>query len=345
MFKFIKSFSLKKLCVVVALCLMPYALCFAASNIPAGDVGNFGVWATEHNHQMFINNLRDDVAAFAPAPLVDNFVPVEARVGRAFIGAMSMISDVLENSLVRFIVIFLIALFAIWTMLESYQMIKDGKGGASKLVESIIKKGIGIAVWIAILEIGPAQLFMWIMGPIIAVGTYLSDLILNSVTAAAGTTLPDTCAAIHGYVAANISGREILDATATANLLCVPTRLSGFFYTAVATGWQWMISGIGTSVFTFTAGLVFVVLFIYNAFNFALMALGVIADLFLGLMMLPFTAIAMTFGDAEDKEYFGQKGATTYGGIAGNIFNQFLKLFTTETMSKQVERFINAAIC
>lgn len=62
------------------------------------------------------------------------------------------------------------------------------------------------------------------------------------------------------------------------------------------------------------------------------MALGVIADLFLGVMMLPFTAIKETIG------------STSYKGMAGNIFNSFLKIFSTESLDDQIKRFVQAAI-
>ena len=147
-----------------------------------------------------------------------------------------------------------------------------------------------------------------------------------------------------------------MDSTQVANLLCVPTRLSGFFYTAVAAGWEWMLAGIGTSAFTFTAGAVFVVLFIYNIWKFALMALSVVVDLFLGILTLPFTAIAQCFGGKTSKDSAfsapidafssGSSGATSYDGIAGKLFNGFLGLFNSKnfSLSAQITRFINASI-
>lgn len=331
---------LKKLIAVcsVLFTLIAVPAATAASNIPtSGDVGDFGVWATEHNKQLFVKNLTDDITDFQKAfqtnVLVKDYVPVEAKVGRAFIGAMSMIAKVLENSLVRFMTIFMVILFAFWAMFEGYQTIRgDKKPG--KMWEDVVKKLVLLMIWIWIIEQGPAQLFMWIMGPVISIGTHLSDLVLNSIATTAGASLPDTCVAIHKYVAANPTNWALIDSTQTANLLCVPTRLSGFFYTAVAVGWKWMLAGIGQSAFTFVAGATFVIIFIYNIWKFALMALGVIADLFLGIMMLPFTAL---------NETFGGKG-TDYKGIAGNIFNRFLKLFETESLSAQIQRFINAAI-
>ena len=47
--------------------------------------------------------------------------------------------------------------------------------------------------------------------------------------------------------------------------------------------------------------------------------------------MLPFTAIAET------------TAKTTYKGIAGDIFNGFLKLFSAESLQAQLARFVGAA--
>ena len=62
------------------------------------------------------------------------------------------------------------------------------------------------------------------------------------------------------------------------------------------------------------------------------MGLGVIADLFLGVMMLPFTAINETVGK------------TSFKGLAGDMFNGFLNIFSTESLQKQIDRLVNAAI-
>lgn len=326
---------LRKFLSIIAITLM-CGVAGAATNIPVGDIGDHGVWATPHNQELIIGAMRNDVSFISDQvqkQLVADYVPIEAKVGRAFIGAMSMIGQILDRSLVRFATIFIIIVFVFWVMLEAYQMMRATQKSRA-LIEEIIKKAVLITVWIWIIEQGAAQLFMWIMGPTVSIGTYLSDLILNSVANASGASLPDTCAAIHQYVAQTHTNNAIIDSTAAADLLCVPTRLSGFFYTAVAAGWQWMLAGIGSSAFTFLAGLVFVIIFIYNIYKFALMALGAIADMFIGVMLMPFTAIAETIG----------KNKMTYDGYAGKIFNEFLKIFETETLEKQIARFLNAII-
>ena len=305
---------------------------FSATNTTTtGDIGDYGTWATDHNKDILTGQLTRDLNGFHKVQLVDNYVPVEAKAGLAFMNALSMVGEILDTSLVRFMIIFIVLAYMFWIMFEAYQMMTT-KSNVRELAEKIVKKGALIAIWIIVLRFGPGQIFMWVMGPIVTVGTYMSDLILNAVAAASGASLPDTCGAIREYAAAHTSARMTIDANATADMLCVPTRLSGFFYTAVAAGFKWMLAGIGHSMFTFVVGLTFVVLFVYLGFKFAFMALGVIADLFLAVFMLPFTAVVETVGK------------TSYKGLAGTIYNGFLGLFKVESLESQIMRFINAAI-
>jgi hypothetical protein len=95
-----------------------------------------------------------------------------------------------------------------------------------------------------------------------------------------------------------------------------------------------MTAGIGHSTFSFVVGAIFTAVFAWNAIKFMLMALGVVMDLFLGVLLLPFTALAETIPQ------------TSYKGLAGNIFNGFTKLFNTGPvkLDEQIKRFVNAAI-
>lgn len=307
----------------------------ASANLPMGDIGDHGTWATENNREKFTTQLSGDIEQFQgefQKQLVRDYVPIEAKIGLAFMNALSFISDVLDSSLVRFVILFMFIAFAFWIIFETYNMMQSGRGDIQKHLTEIVKKGTMIAVWVIILRFGPAKIFMWIMGPIVSVGTYVSDLILGAVAESAGADLPDTCAAIREYAIAHTTPNNIVDATAAADMLCVPTRMSGFCYTAIAAGWKWITAGIGTSAFSVVGGIVFIYIFIKLAWKFAFMALGVIADLFLGVMMLPFTALTQTVG------------GTSYKGMAGNIFNQFLGIFKAEKLDAQIEKFINAAL-
>lgn len=331
---------LSKLVIAIALaCVSVPAIC-ATSNLQQSadvgmaDVGDFGSWATENNRKLFLNSLTYDLEQFrgtADSQLVENYVPIEAKIGLAFMNAFSHIAHILDSSLVRFAIIFMVIAYGFWIFFEAYTLI-SGQNKAEEKLKEIFKSGLKLALWVAILSIGPAKTFMLVVSPIMYIGTVFSDLILNSASAVAGIDLPDTCKAIQQYAAINISKENIIDPVSAANIMCVPTRLSGFCYTAIKMGWGWMSYGIGKSAFSFLCGGAFVGGFVYLAWKFAFIAFGVIADLFLGIIMLPFTAIAET------------TAKTTYKGIAGNIFNSFLKLFTTESLNTQISRFTGAAL-
>lgn len=306
----------------------------ASSNLPAPDIGDHGTWATENNRKRFTEDLSGDMEKFQASfqkQVVDDYVPIEAKAGIAFMNAFSYISRILDMSLVRFVIIFIIFAYAFWVMFEAYTLI-IGKSQVKEKIIEMVKKGGMVVIWVGILSIGPAETFMLVMTPILRVATYTSNGILDMVASVAGTKLPDTCSAIHAYTASHISSTNILPPDAAADIMCLPTRLSGFCYTAIAVGWKWMFGSIGGSAFTFLCGGAFVVGFLYMAWRFAFIAFGVIADLFLGIIMLPFTAVAETIGK------------TSYKGIPGDIFNTFIGLFSAESLKTQIMRFVNAAL-
>ncbi|MCQ2562265.1 MAG: hypothetical protein MJ158_01450 [Alphaproteobacteria bacterium] len=170
-----------------------------------------------------------------------------------------------------------------------------------------------------------------IITPIVNLGSILSDLILNAVAHTYKTDLPNTCSAIRDYVASNADGL-IIDAQSAANIMCLPARVSVFFYKAIVVGWRWFIYGFGNSVVSVFVGAVAIVLFFKCMFKFAFMTIGVVADLFFTLLLLPFTALA----EATPK--------AALSGMVGDIFNGFLKIFNTKKLSDQILVFINATI-
>ena len=330
----IKNF-LSKIVPVIAMtiCLMSPGVC-AESNLPMADVGEYGTWATENNHQRFVETLGNDVQYFqdnAQKQIVADFVPVEAKIGLAFMNAFSFVAHVLDTSLVRFVILFIIIAYGFWIGFEAYTII-TGQSKPEDKIKEIVKRGVMVAVWTGILMIGPAKTFMFVMSPILQMGTIISDTILNAITQTAGINLPDTCGAIHEYAANHTLPENLIDAEHAANIMCVPTRLAGFCYTVVALGWKWIGMSVGNSVFGFAAGVTLIICFIMLSWRFAFIAFGVIADLFLGIIMLPFTALAETIGK------------TSYKGIAGDIFNGFMGIFKPESLQSQISRFINAAL-
>ena len=322
---------LKNICKFLSILLVAFTCnvsVAATANIPNGNIGDYGSWATKENHEMLMSAMKEDFNNFEPQiaknQIMDDYVPVEAKVGMAFMNAMTHVGAVLDSALVRFAVIFILIMYAFWIGFEAYMSISQGQD-IQKLGKDILIKSIKIVFWIILIRLGPAKLFMTIMMPLLWIGTHSADLILNAVASVTGAQLPDTCAAIHNYVVANAAPGMLLDPHAAANIMCLPTRLSGFFTAGVVAGWKWMVAGLGVSAFSFILGLGMIVLFLINAWKFTLMALGVIADLFIG-------AISETVSH------------TSYKGIAGNVYNSFTGIFKTESLKSQFDRFISATI-
>lgn len=319
---------------VIGICAPGYS---ATSNLGFSDVGDFGSWATEHNREVLVGNMRTDIETFQEGyerEYIETGVPVEAKLGIVLIQALSHISEILNASLVRFVIIFLIAAFVFWAMFQAYRIITDSKLSTKDGVQGIIKRGVTLGIWLIVLGFGLPRLFGMIMGPIMAFGSYISHLILDTVASYGGYALSDTCAAIRTYAAQHLTNTSVIDSEFAADIICVPTRMSEFYYGSIKYGWKIMASSLGLSAFSFITGLIFVILFTYAAFKFAITAFGVIADLFLVVILLPFTAIAETLDKTE------------YGGIAGQIYNGLLGLFNPKEfkLSNQIKKFVDAAI-
>ena len=339
MIKVFRKFLSKIMIVVltISICMPAFAVTanlYGSSETGMSNIGDYGSWATENNRQKFLDTLTYDVDQFRGSSqnqIVTDYVPIEAKVGMAFMNAFSFIAGILDSSLVQFTIIFIIIAYGFWIAFEAYTIIIGQNKAKEKMLE-IGKAGIKVGAWVVVLSIGPAKTFMLLISPIMYIATIFSDIILDATVSVAGIDLPDTCDAIHAYANATIGEHNIIDANSAANIMCVPTRLSGFCYTAIKLGWNWMKFGIGVSLFSFLCGVTFVGGFVYLAWKFAFVAFGVIADLFLGIIMLPFTAVAETVNK------------TTYKGIPGNIYNGFTKLFSAESLNAQIARFVNAAL-
>ncbi len=326
------------------------------------DIGDNGTWTTENNKNLILNNIRQDVEKFSgteqnqstePYKCDNTYVPLEAKVGLSFMNAFSHVAKILNNSLVRFTILFIVIMYGLWILFEAYTLI-IGQNTVKEKVFEMAKVGAKVAIWAVVLSVGPAKMFLWVTSIIMEIGTMFANVVLEATTEIAGLnseTLCNTCDAIKEYAeeifADNnnnnifVKAREyIIDdqeriksaAHDAANIMCVPTVLSGFCMYAIKLGWAWILHSIGNSMFEFLCGCACVVGFIYLAWKFAFIAFGVIADLFLGIIMLPFTAVAETVNK------------TTCKGIAGNMYNGFTKLFSAESLNAQIGRFVNVAL-
>lgn len=338
--------------IILLIVLIFSSNCFGDS----GDIGNFGSWTTENNKESINSTIKTDLENFQGTFQTNfsdkTFVPIEAKLGFALIKAMSNISYILKNSFVDFVSIFMTIALIFWLVLEIYQMIKKSSK-PSILFESAVKKAILIFIWIFIIQQSPEQLFMWIIKPLLMLGTLISDTILGSVASSIGTNLPDTCMAVQNFV--GNSTTSILQSEDISSLLCLSTRFSGFFYSAIVSGFKLMFLGIGTSAFTFVLGVSLVFIFLINIWKFALMSFSVIVDLFLVILMLPFTAISHCFSGKEDSNsniftsvtstiVSGGSMRTSYDGYAGVVFNKFMGIFNGNSLDSSIQRFVNAII-
>lgn len=314
------------------------------TNAPRGEITTYGNWINEYNVEQYNQQMSHDVIGFqqrfehnVQSP---GFVPVEVKLGLMFMKALGAIDKVLQSSLGRFTIIFLFIMYAFWVSLESYKLIRDSNDYKETFYE-IFKKGITIAIWVLILNYGPAKIFEILISPVIAVGTLFSDLIFNTVAQSYNVDLgQNTCTAIHNYVnnnyAVTIANGEnaklMINPETAANIMCLPGRVSTYFYHAVAAGFRWMIHGFGHSLTAIAVGAVSIIIFIKCIFKYAFMTLGVVADLFLTLLMLPFTAIAEAMPATKESNYVGQ------------VFSGLLKIFNAKKLSDVILVFINATV-
>ncbi len=299
----------------------------------SGDIGDFGRWATEENRGLVTSRIVDELQHFGPTAtnVTHAYVPVEAKVGLAFIGGMTQIATALDKTLGQFAIMFMLIAYAFWVAFEAYNLIGTA-GDAKKTIENVLKKGLIISVWLIVLKFGIARAFTMIMVPIVSAGTFIATTIWESITSAAGYALPNTCEAIRQYATTALPGNVQITADAASGLLCIPTQMSAFFMTIIEIGWKWVIAGVGTSLFTSIIGIYITYLALKSIWKYMFIALGVIADIFLSLLLLPFTAIAET------------TAKTQYKGVAGDIFNTFLDIFKAEKLETQITRIVKAAL-
>ena len=331
--KFISILKMFFACILCGWCLCFNS--FADTNLPLGEIGEFGSWVTQSNMDVVNNGMKEDMTSFQNKFDThlhsSDFVPLEVKIGLAFMKALSSIDSVLQISLVRFTIIFLFFMYAFWIGLEAYKMIRESSDYKT-VVYDIFKKGIIIAIWVIILNYGPAKIFTMIINPIISLGRYISDFILSSVAETYHIDIPDTCTTIQQYVNTNSSAKLLVDSQTAANIMCLPARLSVYFYNAISLSFKWIINGFGSSATAVVMGIISLYIFIKSILKYAFMTLGIVADLFLTLLMLPFTALAESMPTIKETNY------------AGQIFSGFLKVFNTKKLSEVIATFINTAI-
>lgn len=331
--RILKILSRFLICILCTVCLCNVSC--AADNVPSGDIGEYGNWMNAENMDKFktttTNDLEKFQSGFETNLKKSDFVPIEAHIGLSFMQALSAIDKVLQSSLIRFTILFLFAMYALWIALEAYKMTRESSDYKTVLYD-IFKKGIIITVWVLVLNYGPAKIFTIIITPVLALGTYISTFILDAVAETYNVNIPDTCTTIRDFVNTNATDKLLIEPDTATNIICLPARISVYFYHATAAAWKWMLSGFFHSITAIVMGAICVVIFVKCIFKYMFMTLGVVANLFLTLLMLPFTALSEAMPSTSDKSY------------AGQIFSGFLSVFKTKKLSEVIMVFINAVI-
>ena len=104
----------------------------------SGDIGDFGRWATEENRNLVTSRIVDELQNFGPTAtnVTHAYVPVEAKVGLAFIGGMTQIATALDKTLGQFAIMFMLIAYAFWVAFEAYNLIGTA-GDAKKTIENV----------------------------------------------------------------------------------------------------------------------------------------------------------------------------------------------------------------
>ncbi len=249
-----------------------------------------------------------------------NYIPVEIRLGSIIIDGFGFINEMLYPFFANLLTTLLIIFLAFWLSGEAYQMINSGKTSLTNGT-TIVKKIFLVIIWTAIIQSNPAQVFAYIMGPIIQMGSNITDFIITAMT---GMPLDNTCDNIHRMVQNNTDTSflqyPLLSPEAKANILCLTARISKLYTQFIVLGFKWMGQGLLLQPLTFLIGLTLVIMFIYIGFKFMLETIGIIIDLIIALLLLPFCAI---------KECFS--GGISYKGLEGipqQLFGSIVSIFS-----------------
>lgn len=245
------------------------------------------------------------------------YIPIEIRLANIIIDGIGYINEMLFPFFSNLISTLLIILLAFWLSSEAYNMINTGKTSIENGV-TIVKKIILVIIWTAVILANPAQVFMFIMGPIIQMGGNITDFIINALT---NIPIDQTCDSIKAMAMNNtdtsILNYPLLNPETKGDLLCLTGRISKLYTQFITLGFQWMGRGLFMQPVSFLVGLSLVIFFVYIGFKFTLESLGIILDLILGLMILPFCAIGACFG-----------GGLSYKGLE-SIPNQLFTMITS----------------
>ncbi|MDR0319556.1 MAG: hypothetical protein LBH81_02340 [Rickettsiales bacterium] len=316
---------MKKLLLIIALLLFVIPRQGeAATGEPRPTSDNFEMTElTDRARHNILLGLRNSVPN--AASLETKGVPLDIRAGLLVVEGLSTVAMLIYKNLIDVIIWLLFIFFAFWWGLEAWSVVY-AKSKISDTVKKAVKKGIIITVAVFVLKSNPAEWFMILMSAVARVGNYAADLFLTEAT---GMGISQSCAAVHAMVVAGGNSFGFLGPENVASVLCMTGRITEFFWTALSQSFALIGTGIGTNVALAVLGVAGVALFLWCAVKFTIMTLGVVVDMTLMLMFLPFVAFKESFKDGWSKDApfasaIFERIANSFGG--GDISGQIKKL-------------------
>ena len=104
---------------------------FAAESNLFGEIGDFGRWSTPENREIVVSNIVNELKNFGPTETnVNNaYVPIEAKLGLAFMGGMTLVGEILDSTLVQFAIMFMLIAYAFWVAVHLGRNFEDRRQG------------------------------------------------------------------------------------------------------------------------------------------------------------------------------------------------------------------------
>ncbi|MDR0448902.1 MAG: hypothetical protein LBG89_00365 [Rickettsiales bacterium] len=320
---------MKKLVVIAAILFQLSSPASAESARPGTSSDNFAMTElTAAAKNNILSGLKNSVPAYADFR-ADN-IPLDIRASMFVIEGLSTIAMIVYKNLLDVMIWLLVVFFAFWFGLEAWSVMetKTPIGDAAK---KIVKKAAIISVAIFVLNTNPAEWFMMFLGAAAHVGNYAADLFLGAAT---GMGVAQTCGDTLAYVALHGGSFGFLGPENVANVICMTGRITEFFWTGLSESLALIKSGIGSNVAFSVMGVAGAALFLWCVVRFAILTLGVVVDMTLMLMFLPFAAFKESFKDGWPKD----------AGAAGAMIEKIANAFGGDDISGQIRKFVQVII-
>ncbi|MDR2685444.1 MAG: hypothetical protein LBB23_01570 [Rickettsiales bacterium] len=239
-----------------------------------------------------------------------NNAPLDVHASLIIVGGLSQVASIIYDNLLDLIIFMIWIFFAFWLGIKAWDLMRT-KIQLMPFLESAAKKLIFVVIGTALLASNPAELFMMFMGGVSALGNAASNLFLSDTGVG---RVSETCADVAAWVKASGGDIKFLTSQSVGDIICLTGRTTSFFYNGIGTFLGMMTKGVLEAVI----GAAGAVVFLWCIFKFAFITLGVVVDVVLMLMFLPFTIFSEIFkGDDWGDTMILSDAMKSFAGIFG----------------------------